>query len=107
MSTKNAELYAIKKTIEWTKNLIITSHFWIFTDSQNSIKSIEKSNHFLTNEIHATLDEFHNHEISPHIHWIPEHANIPENEKTDFLVKLTLTSASNTISSNRFLSFDF
>ena len=59
----------------------------------------------LADQTHQNLIKNQTNGITSHIHWISGHANIPNNEKADQLIKLTLNI--NVISSNRFLSFDF
>ena len=106
MNIIDVEIYAIEKAIEWINNLMQFSlNTWFFTDSQKSIKLIENSKHCLINQIHQNLIENQSSENIAHIHWIPGHANIPNNEKTNQLIKLTLNI--NVISPDRFLSFDF
>jgi hypothetical protein len=51
MSINDAKLYAIEQAVKWSKTLQSSTHIWIFTDSQNAIQCIEKSTHFLANEI--------------------------------------------------------
>jgi ribonuclease HI len=101
MSIDDAELYAIEKATKWSKTLKNTSHIWIFTDSQRSIQFIEKSSHFLANEIEKTIETMH--DIQTHIHWIPAHQNIPGNEKADNLAKSVFNS--DIIARDRFISF--
>ena len=106
MNITDVEIYVIEKTIEWINNLKqLLSNTWFFTDNQKSIKLIENSKHMLTDQIHQNLIKNRINDVTSHIHWISEHVNFPNNEKTDQLVKLTLNI--NVISSNRFLSFDF
>ena len=106
MNITDVEIYVIEKTIEWINNLMqFSSNMWFFTDSQKLIKLIENSKHCLINQIHQNLIKNQINNVILHIHWISEHANIPNNEKVDQLIKLTLNI--NVISLNRFLSFDF
>jgi ribonuclease HI len=103
MSINDAELYAIEKTIRWSKTLHNFEHIWIFTNSQNAIQCIEQSTHFLANEIYKTTENRHNTQF--HIHWILEHANIFENEKANQLAKSVFSS--DVIARDRFLSFKY
>ncbi len=103
MSIDDAELYAIEKATKWSKTLQNSEQVWIFTDSQNAIRHIEKSTHFLANEIQKTTENLLN--IQTHIHWISGHANIPENEKADQLAKSVFSSS--VIARDRFLSFKY
>ncbi len=103
MSTNDAKLYAIEKAVKWSKTLQNLDHIWIFTDSQNAIQCIEKSTHFLADEIYETTEKLIN--IQTHIHWILEHANIPENEKANQLAKSIFSSS--IITRDRFLFFKY
>ena len=106
MNITNVKIYVIEKTIEWVNNLMQFSlNMWFFTDNQKSIKLIENLKHCLINQIHQNLIKNQINNVILHIHWISEHANISNNEKTDQLAKLTLNI--NVINSDRFLSFDF
>jgi hypothetical protein len=60
MSIDDAKLYAIEKTAKWSKTLKNSEHIWIFIDSQNAIRCIEKFTHFLANEIHKTIENLIN-----------------------------------------------
>ena len=91
MNIINAEIYVIEKTIKWINNLMqFSSNIWFFTDSQKSIKLIENSKHMLVDQIYQNLIKNQINDVTSHIHWISEHANIPNNEKADQLAKLTL-----------------
>ncbi len=103
MSIDNAKLYAIEKATNWSKTLNNIDQIWIFTDSQNAIKCIENSTHFLAEKIYETIKKLTNIQI--HIQWISEHANISENEKADQLAKSILSSS--IIANDRFLSFKY
>ena len=106
MNITDVEIYVIEKAIEWINNLMqFSSNIWFFTDSQKLIKLIENSKHYLINQIHQNLIKNQSNQITAHIHWISEHANIPNNEKANHLIKLALNIK--VISSDRFLSFDF
>jgi ribonuclease HI len=100
MSINDAKLYSIEKATKWSKTLQNFEHLWIFSDNQTTIRCIENCTHFLANEIHKTTENL-NSKI--HIHWIFEHADISENEKTNQLAKSIFSSS--TITRNRFLSF--
>ncbi len=52
MSIDDAELYAIEKTTRWSKALQDIDHVWIFTDSQNAVRSIEDLTYCLADERH-------------------------------------------------------
>jgi ribonuclease HI len=103
MSINDAELYAAEKTAKWSKTLQNLSHIWIFTDSQNAIRCIENFTHFLADEIYETVENLTN--TQTHVHWILEHADIPENEKANRLAKSVFSSS--IITRDRFLSFKF
>jgi ribonuclease HI len=103
MSIDDAELYAIKKAIRLSKTLQIVDHIWIFTDSQNAIRSIEDLSHCLADEILEATEMLKN--IQTHIHWISEHADILENEKADQLAKSVFSLS--TSARDRFLSFKY
>ena len=84
MNIIDAEIYAIEKTIEWVNNLTqFSSNMWFFIDSQKSIKLIENSKHMLTDQTHQNLIKNQINNITSHIHWISEHANISNNEKAN------------------------
>ena len=78
---------------------------WIFTDSQKSIDLIEKSRHFLIENIHQNAIQLKNQRIKLHIEWISGHSKILENEKADSLAKTTLSSE--IITSDQFIFFKF
>ena len=59
----------------------------------------------LIDQTHQNFIKNQTNDVTSHIHWISGHANIPNNEKTNQLIKLTLNI--NVISLNRFLFFDF
>jgi ribonuclease HI len=103
ISIDDAELYAIEKATRWSKTWQNVDHIWFFTDSQNAIWSIEDLSHCLADEILETTKMLKN--IQTRIHWISEHANIPENEKADQLAKSIFSSS--TIAGDRFLSFKY
>jgi ribonuclease HI len=103
MSIDDAELYAIEKSVKWSKTLQNIEQVWIFTNNQNAIQCIEIFTHFLTNEIYETTENLI--DIQTHIHWILEHANISENEKADQLTKSVFLS--NIIARDRFLLFKY
>jgi ribonuclease HI len=103
MSINDAKLYAIEKTAKWSKTLKNSEHIWIFTDSQNAIRCIEKFTHFLADEIHKTIENLINTQFN--IHWSSEHADISENVKANQLAKLMFSSS--IITRDKFISFKF
>ena len=106
MNITDVEIYVIEKATECVNNLMqFSSNIWFFIDSQKSIKLIENSKHMLIDQTHQNLIKNQTNDIISHIHWISGHANIPNNEKANQLIKLSLNI--NVINSNRFLSFDF
>ena len=106
MNIIDVKIYVIEKTIEWVNNLMqFSSNIWFFTDSQKSIKLIENLNYMLINQIHQNLIKNQINNVTLYIHWISEHANIPNNEKANQLIKLALNI--DVIGPNQFLSFDF
>ena len=52
-------------------------------NKKKSIKLIKISKHMLAEQIHQNLIKNQINDVTSHIHWISEYANIPKNEKAN------------------------
>jgi ribonuclease HI len=102
ISINDAKIYKIEKAAKWSKTLQNFQYIWIFTNSQNAIRCLEKFTHFLADEIYKATEDLTNTQI--YIHWISKHADISKNDKVDQLAKLISSSI---ITRDKFLSFKF
>ena len=86
----DAEIYAISQAIERiVESTTRKKHFWIFTDSQSAIQSLQKDK--TETEVYQNmkllLEAVKTQGRKVHIHWIPSHTFIPGNELADMAAK--------------------
>jgi len=88
----DTELFAIYQVLKWMQSFDLgkTREIWIFSDSQAEIQRLlntkSGSEHHLTVKCHSLLHILKSQGFTTHIHWIPSHRDIIDNEKADIAV---------------------
>ena len=94
MEVYDAELLAIAQAFNWLcKNIYSsTRHVWMFTNNQSAIKTLLKRNsaaedQVLKRQVEKDVLILQSQHIHCHLHWIPDHSDIIENDKADEAAK--------------------
>jgi len=95
MKVYDAELFGISQSLKFGLKETLKhqriSDIWIFSDNQAAIQKIQTTNQesgqHLAIKCQESLQKLIENEITPHIHWVPEHEDIKSNELADEAAK--------------------